>query len=431
MAEPSIEKLVPEQDFATLLRERAEPFLAVCAAQADAAWTKRRFFDLFVATDELESFLDDYGARTNRTFSIFTELVASLRGFALGGMSLSHLVRRLSSYGVLEEMGDRRVRALDDLGLALQFVEDKVGKLMAVLLEEGRAIGVTELARGDGQARVDRSVRRFRLPHNVDLENIEDEERRIAEVASKFLEAAESLGSAGIRPMEASEERETFFRLRCSEGVARNWETSVHNLQSSYDTFVKNTVLETSDPRLPKLRGHIAAALHTLEAVTVLIHFVERHERGLRSDLADSVLQRVVPRSEVRGVTLNRLLVWADGFMSAGTELAKSLLPSYTNACEETITLSEGVVLHARPASLVVAVVQHHGTPVELEVAGQACNAGSILELMVAVGSHPEERTYTFRGDERPLRDLRALFEADLGEKGLEELPDALGYLRP
>ena len=79
---------------------------------------------------------------------------------------------------------------------------------------------------------------------------------------------------------------------------------------------------------------------------------------------------------------------------------------------------------------MIVAIVQHHGTPIELEVAGSRCNAGSILELMVAIGSNPEQRTFMAYGDERTLRDLEALFAADLGEGGLEDLPAALDYLR-
>ena len=429
MAEPSIEKLVPEKDFAVLLAERGAEFLEGCAASGDVPWTKRRFFDLFVASDELESFLDDYGARTNRTYSVFTELVASLRGFGLAGMSLSHLVRRLPGYGVLERLGDRRVRALDDLGMACKFVEHKIARLMGALLEEGRAIGVTELHRGEGQPPVDRSVRRFRLPHDVDLDRTLDEEQRIAEVATKYLEAAGELGKIGIRPIADSKQREAFLRSNCSEEVARVWEATVHNLQSSYDTYVKTTVLETADDRLPALRGHIAAALHTLEVVTALTHFVERHERGLRSDLAESVLQRVVPRDEVRAVTLDRLLVWASDFMAAGVDLAEGLLPSYTNESEVTLTLKDGMVFHARPASFVVSIVQHHGTPVELEVNGETANAGSILDLMVVVGSHPEARSYVVRGDERPLRDLQALFDSGLGEDGVESLPESLRYL--
>ncbi len=431
MKEPSIEKVVPEEDFRALLAERATALLETCAAPGGSAWTKRRFFDLSVEADELEAFLDDYGARTNRRFSAFTEIVASIRGFTLAGLSLTHLVRRLATYGVLESLGDRRAQALDDLGMALQFVEAKLAGLMRALLDEGRRITVTTLSQGEGHAPHDRSIRRFRLPHNVDLARIEDEEQRIAEVATKYLDAVEALRNVDIRALEDPEAREDFMRRKCSEVNARVWESTVHNLQSSYDTYVKNTILETGDPRLPTLRGHISAALHTLEAVTHLTHFVERHERGLRSDMADEVIQQIVPRREVRDVTLNRLLVWAWAFIEGGHELASSLLPSYTNASVATLQLRDGIHLHARPASLVVAVVQYHGTPVELEVAGATCNAGSILELMVAIGSNPEAREYIVRGDERPLRDLVALFAADLGESGLEELPDSLGYLRP
>ena len=430
MQEPPIEKVVPEEDFRRLLSERATALLETCAAPGGSAWTKRRFFDLSLETDEVEALLDDYGARTNRRFSAFTEIVASIRGFALAGMSLRHLVQRLAGYGVLESVGERRVEAHDDLGMALQFVETKLSGLMRALLDEGRRIDVTELAQGEGQPPVDRTVRRFRLPHNIDLDRIEDEEQRIAEVATKFLDAAETLRAVRIGRLEDEDEREGFMAEHCKEVNARVWEATVHNLQSSYDTYVKNTVLETGDPRLQTLRGHISAALHVLEAVTQMTHFVERHSGGLRSEAAEAVLQKVVPRQEVRDVTLNRLLVWAWEFMDSGTQLASSLLPSYTNVSQATLYLREGVHLHARPASLVVAVVQHHGTPVELEIGGNACNAGSILELMVAIGSNPDAREYIVRGDERPLRDLVALFAADLGESGLEGLPDSLAYLR-
>ncbi len=430
MQEPPIEKVVPEEDFRRLLIERATPLLETCAARGGSAWTKRRLFDLSLETDEVEALLDDYGARTNRRFSAFTEIVASIRGFALAGMSLRHLVQRLAGYGVLDAMGDRRASAHDDLGMALQFVEAKLSGLMRALLDEGRLINVTELAQGEGQPPEDRTERRFRLPHNIDLDRIEDEEQRIAEVATKFLDTAEALRAVRISRLEDEFERESFMAEHCTEVDARNWEASVHNLQSSYDTYVKDTVLETGDPRLRTLRGHISAALHVLQAVTHLTHFVERHSGGLRSEAAEAVLQSVVPRREVRDVALNRLLIWAWTFMDTGTDLASSLLPSYTNVSQVTLCLREGVHLHARPASLVVAVVQHHGTPVELEVAGNVCNAGSILELMVAIGSNPDAREYLVRGDERPLRDLVALFAADLGESGLDGLPDSLGYLR-
>ncbi|MDG1049765.1 MAG: HPr family phosphocarrier protein [Planctomycetota bacterium] len=430
MGSSSNKPFVSEQDFGVLLRGRAEGFLTICAVPSATRWSKRRFFEVSASADELESFLDDHGARTNRTFSAFTELVASIRGFALAGMQLAHLDRRLDSYGVAERLAGEGADVLEHMREALSFVQDRTALLMGALLEEGRELCVTELRIGEGQRPEDALEAPPRLANNVDLDRIDDDDHRIAKVATSYLSACEMLENVGIEPMEEPERREEFLRSKCSEEAARVWEATVHNLQSSYDTYVKNTVLETGDPRLPDLRGHASAALHSLGAVTHLTHFVERHERGLRSDMADSVLQRLVPRSQVRDVTLNRLLVSAQAFIRSGAEIASSLLPSYTSVSSLELCLREGIFLHARPASLIVAIVQHHGTPVELEVAGSRCNAGSILELMVAIGSNPEQRNFVAHGDERTLKDLGELFAADLGEGGLDELPNTLNYLR-
>jgi len=100
------------------------------------------------------------------------------------------------------------------------------------------------------------------------------------------------------------------------------------------------------------------------------------------------------------------------------------------NLQELQIELSENLKLHARPAALIVNIVSRHGTPVEMEVDGHRCNAGSILELLVAVGSHPEARHYIFRGDIHPLRDIGLLFESSLGEDGIDNLPPMLHYLK-
>ena len=65
-----------------------------------------------------------------------------------------------------------------------------------------------------------------------------------------------------------------------------------------------------------------------------------------------------------------------------------------------------------------------------VEINGKRCNAGSILELLVTVGSQPHQRRLIFRGDERPVRDIGRLFENELGENGMDALPVELSYLR-
>ena len=231
------------------------------------------------------------------------------------------------------------------------------------------------------------------------------------------------------RIADPADRRERLARI-CTEERARVYEATVHNLQSTYDTYIKNTVVEGHDERLPRLRGHLSVALHLLEAVTFLTHFVERHEGGVRAEAADRRIGELVDRAAVQDLILNHMLYWADLYLQRGRRLAEELLPSYTNLQELVVELPDTLKLHARPAALIVDIVGHYGTPVELEVQGRKCNAGSILEVLVTVGASPDARHFVFRGDENPLRDIALLFEAGLGEHGIERLPGELAYLR-
>ena len=433
MPESQLEKLVPEQDYVELLGTQARPFFRLVGSlqAAGGAWTKRHFFQTHTEADELESFLDDYGARYNRTYHLFTELVASIRGFAIAGLHLTHLAKRLEGYGVLEALGaDMRGEAEESLAAARGFVHQTLEVLLGALLDEAKSLGLPLPEDALPQDTFAKQATRFRLPRNLDQEELQDEEQRIAEVSTKYLQACTMLEEANVRPIADSAEREAYLREHCSEEHARVYEATVHNLQSAYDTYIKNTVLEGGDDRLPRLRGHISSCLHLLEVVTQLTHFVERHENGERTEAAEVSITRLVDPAAVREVTLNRMLVWADKLLQNGKELASDLLPSYTNVQTLQVEVDGSLTVHARPASLIVAIVNHYGTPVELVVANQSCNAGSILELMIAIGSHPEERRYTIHGDERPLRDIRLLFENQLGENGIENLPRELDYLK-
>jgi hypothetical protein len=130
------------------------------------------------------------------------------------------------------------------------------------------------------------------------------------------------------------------------------------------------------------------------------------------------------------GAAVNHLLYWAARVMATGRSVAEELLPSYTNVQAYEVQLADDLMVHARPAALIVGIVNRHATPVEVEIGTHKCNAGSILELMIAVGSNPDARHYVFRGDVNPLRDIALLFESRLGEDGIDTLPPELGYLR-
>jgi phosphotransferase system HPr-like phosphotransfer protein len=432
MSEVSLEEVVSEEAFAGLLQGQTEMFFRLAHTlvnRKESDWNRRDFFQLTSEADTLEAFLDDYGARHNRTFHLFREIVASVRGFALAGVSITHLTRRLDSYGTGISNEDA-VRAKASIEATRSFVQSVLVTLMTSVREEASACGLRPTSEGFSEELYGSTAPRLSLPRNVGQEDLEDEEQKVAEVVAKYLQACEMFQGLGIREIEDEKERETFLSRNCSEERARVYEATVHNLQSVYDTYVKNTLLESKDERLPRLRGHASVALHLLEAVTHLTHFVERHGGGMRHDEADVKIEALVSKSKARDITLNHLLVWASRFMQEGRSLADDLLPSYTNVQLLEAELPEELLLHARPAALIVGIVNHYGTPVEMEVEGHTSNAGSILELMVAVGSNPKAKHFKFRGDENPLRDIAILFAHDLGENGINELPAELGYLK-
>lgn len=432
MGDGALEEVIPESAFAALLQRQGDMLFRLAETlrtRADADWTRRHFFQLVSEADAVEAFLDDFGARHNRSFAFLRELVASVRGFALAGFSVAHLAMRLDGYPNVLSTGEA-TSSSDSVRRSLAFLVRTVRNLLAAVQSESRKLGVVLPVESFPEDRWKDDGPRRKLARNMGQGELASDEQKTAEIASKFVEASDLFDALGVRRIAAEHERESWLQRHCSEERARSLEATVHNLQSAYDTWVKGTSIEAGDPRLPKLRGHASAALHLLEAVTQLTHFVERHERTMRDDAIAQRMVSLVSKPEVRDVTLNHLLVHAGVYLRRGRSVAEDLLPSYTNVQEIEVGLRDDVVLHARPAALIVGIVQRYGTPVEFEVEGQTCNAGSILEMMVTVGSAPEARRFKFRGDEHPLRDIALLFQHALGEDGLDRLPAELAYLR-
>lgn len=432
--ERPLEEVIVEPAFAELLQAHAKPFCELRNALGGRTvqhWTKRDFHQLANEANALESFLDDHGAKFNRTYSLVRELVACTRWLALAGFSLAHLEGRFESYGLNSSLTgsevDEAQRSFTD---ARQFLTGSIERLMERLRVAFDRLSITWAPGrlpdgGYGATEVKR-----RLPRNIGQEELTDDSQRIAEIASKYLAACSMLENLGVQRIADAETRRRKLAAMCKEEQARVYEATVHNLQSTYDTYIKNTVVEGRDDRLPRLRGHLSASLHLLESATVLTHFVERHELEVRGEATEHAIGRLIDRDRVQDLILNHLLYWANAFMLRGRVTAEELLPNYIEMQELHVELPDNLKLHARPAALIVNIVSHFGTPVEMEVAGHRCNAGSILELLVAVGSNPEARQYTFRGDVHPLRDISLLFEGSLGEDGLDNLPAQLQYLK-
>lgn len=417
--------ILREEDFVPLLEEAARGFGSMVAALAEdptplshAGPVSR----LGEAADGLETFLDDHGARENRTFVTFGELVASTRGLCrVRGVGL-YLLSRLPRYQLLGDYSE----LIEDLQAADVVLDDALAALCGGLMDSADALGFewtpTQVPMGPNPET------RRQLPRNLDADASSGERQHIAELGSRFqamLKASRQLDLGHRRPAAGLS---TFVAEHATEERCRWYESAVHNIQSMYDTYVLLTAIEEEHEWLRNLRGHVSVARHLLEMATGLVHFYERHENDIRHPGAKSEISRLVSKGSVLDVAVNVCLRQAYMAVEGCAPVAQKIIEIFAGQQSVSLKMPDGISLHARPLALIVQIARHHRTPLELSLEGEACSALSLMGLIMLAGKHPNPGVIEARGDARALADLLLLFDNNLGEK--DDLPDELGYLR-
>ena len=431
----SREKVITEGEFLPILEKAAMHLLElreIVRTGAGKEWSRRFVSVLIREVHGLRTVLNDYDAQENSTYSYFTELVAGIRSFAKVVYILKHLRERfLRSH--LAENGEESRRFFQDTANALSFCGDTLRGLFDAFTVECEELGL-ELPTALSAEEVERardSQFREHLPHNIDEEEMAGEDAKIAQVASSFLRAADFYESmAPPMELETYLELKRFVQERLDEEKARLIETSIHAIQSKYDTYIQFTGSESKNPELRKIRYVISLALHLFEATTHLIHFYERHENDIRSEAVKQRVSGVANKRAVLDCAVNYAFRSAGWLMSEGKASALLLIPEYTSIQEVVFPIPHDVRLHIRPAALIASIVTHHGTPVTMKMGDGECDAASVTDVIFLAGTNLDAREVTFHGDEAPIADLSVLFEVGLRDEGREELEERLAYLR-
>lgn len=430
----SLDSIIHENEFLALLEKNMQSVFEIfnfMKTRDDSVLPRKFFAKLEEETNELESFLDDYDARNNKTYSYFAEIIASIRGFATACYILKHVLVRYPKYN-LQDGDKERIKILAQALETLSFCVVSVKDLFAEVAKETQnnlGLPVPQDVKSE-EAFLDKLTRRKTLPHNVDEGNVTEERQRIAEVATKYLQAVRLFPKKPRKMLEEYEELKAYVEENLDEERARQLETVIHVIQSKYDTYIKGTNFESKYVQLTSLRGHVSMVLHLLEIVTQLVHFYERHENDIRFEKTKKQIAQIVDKQLLLSKVVNFGYKNASYYMMKGKPIAEEIIAEFTSFKEVEFDIPENVVMHARPASLIVHIVNHHGTPVEMEFGEQKADASSIMQVMMVLGYNSGCKKIFFRGDERPLNDLIMLFENDLGEKGLENLPPKLDYLK-
>ncbi|MDY6861937.1 MAG: HPr family phosphocarrier protein [Thermodesulfobacteriota bacterium] len=427
MTDKSLKEIISEDEFLKIAEEPVRDILRLCnyLKQKGVQGINKKIYGYIVTESKiLEDFLDDYGTIYNKTWYYFRELIASIYTFGYSGYILEHTQRRY------ELDGDEWFAHFKYETIKYKaFFNDVLVALFKSIETEAKKNG---LAFPDHKLNLRDFIEvpsNIVLPHNRNGEVVFDEKKEIIKISTMLSNIFKQFGDLGCYKRYRLEEIKELIPTKISEEKIRKFELKTHNLQSVYDTYIRDSKSEIKDKNLDKLRNYISISFHLFEIAGSIIHFFERHEKII-SDFKD-----VIKESTLLYTAVNWALYYAHISLARGDELAKTILSKYKEMDTITIGIPKNLGFHLRPATLVAKIVNFYGSEVYMMVGDDKFNASSVLEITWAGGKISREniREVTFIGDKRVLKDLKILAEVNYGEDIMGksiELPKELSYLK-
>lgn len=425
----SLHKIIGEDEFLGPLKTNVIPFLRLAAgiSAGRGNLSGRFYFTLMNEAEKLETFLDDYGARENRTWNHLAELVASIRNFAIAAFHLSHVLSRYTDYnpseseGSAEEFITHGLEALDSINLIEK-------NLIGRTLEELKIRGCLECAPEVKQISIKEIPKKLKLPRNIMMGRYKTSEQRILRIVESYRKIAVKIHRDRYGKKLQPEELAKMIPARISETTVKILESTLHNIQSEYDTHIRKTSRESGD--LTAFRAYISIPMHLLEMARWLIHFYERHEDKIHSDERKVEISAIVDKGIVLKIISNFSFFYAHRYIMAGKQVAEKIMSRLVRKGRIKAPVPKPAGFHARPSYYVTLVVEEHGTDVFMYVGKRKFDARSVLDLLEAGGMTADLKMdeVEFEGDERTLADLQLLAECNYCENG--DIPKKLNYIR-
>ena len=433
------QKTVCDISFTEKVRIFSHDYLRCCIyisnfKSSQYLFTKMLFSKLIGASQVLEDFLDFHGAKNNKNLYLYRELSAAIRHLSLGGYSQTHILNRLDFYGLPDS------ETFEKQGTAtLFFLRKSLTKLAPVIIKEAQRLNIPLPADNYEMDDFPGIITGETLDYDIDDIDKVQQKKHIVQIASEFLNISGSFDDLKFyEPYEAKEILK-IVPVKVNEVNMRRFEMLVHNLQSSFDTYVIHGGYRFGNKKLKDLRGFFSVVFHLLQMIGRLLHFYERHlhKAGYKNTYkkVQDRLSKLIDPDELLDRTVNYGLYYICYFLAKGKELARDILNE--NVERSTIKVSVPVSLgfHSRPSLLVAKTVQHYGGPVELLVGEDRFDASSVLDMQWAGGKIQKENLteVVFEGDIRALNDIKILASVNYGEdtmgKGVP-LPRELSYLK-
>jgi phosphotransferase system HPr-like phosphotransfer protein len=402
--------------------------------QDEPLFTQKFYSTLASASTLLEDFLDYHGAKNNKNWYLFRELTAAIRHIALASNFQKHISNRLRYYDLPDSSDFQR-----EGEAALQFLKNCLLKMAPIVIGEAGRLNI-RLPDDRFQAADFPSIQTTDLlEYDIDDEDKGQQKQNIVKIASEFLNIVKSFDQIKFYERYSFQEILAIVPDKVNEVEIRRYEMLVHNLQSSFDTYVIHGGFRFGNRKLKQLRGFFSVVFHLLQMVGRLLHFYERHlyEAGYKNTykkVHDQLCALINPE-QLLDYTINYGLYYVCHFLALGRDHSRMILNENIERSSIRVGVPQKLGFHARPSLLVAKIVQYYGGQVELVVGEDRFDASSVLDIQWAGGKIQKEnlREVAFEGDSRTLKDIEILAGVNYGEdlmgKGVP-LPKELKYLR-
>jgi hypothetical protein len=406
--------MVDSKLFDNLLQERSLLLFSVAQkivseGLGQLELTRPLLGNLQAESTQLEELLDSYGARSNSRWYVFRMQIAVLKNYSSAGYELLHLKHTCQGYSLEAS----REEFLAGTETALAYVAAFLFCALQNLLEEGEGFGWPEPEENLG---LDFSelLPPGRLPRDRKTKADNSAEELVIQLATEFLNNTEDAKFLHVAARSKGPEWRNLNFDRIGEASMRALEMRIHNLQSTYDTYVSDSDTEACDLNLPKLRGHISIVLHILRVATIFAHFYERH-----FSLNAEALRCQTRNPDLLGdlfldIFTHYLCRYAYDFLSSARSLCQEMLKKYAVISQAHLPIPPFFGFHARPSALVSSIVQHYGSEVRLLCGGSSYDAGRTFDLFRVNGwIDQQKRKYVYEQlDQLSLHELVAKVRA-------------------
>lgn len=397
---------------------------------------KKIYSKLITASHLLEDFLDFHGAKNNRNWIFYRELSAAVRYLSLAGYSQKHIFNRIAFYD-FERKDDAFI---DESRDTLMMIQGSLELAAPVILAEAQRLEIEIPLKGYAPEFFPDIATTQQLEHDIDdFDNRQDQRKNLIIIASEFLDLVKAFEPLSFYERYTSEQIRELVPSSVNEVGIRRFEMLLHNLQSSFDSYVIHGGFFHGNRKLKQLRSHFSITFHILQVMGRLLHFYERHlldvgYKDFYRNVSESLTDLIDP-DVLLDRCVNYSLFYAWQFLSSGQRLASEILNENINRSSITVGIPKERGFHTRPCLLIAKIVQHYGGDVEMVLGSDRFDASSVLDLQWAGGKIKKEELeqVVFEGDTRALEDLTVLASVNYAEDSMGKgvpLPRQLTYLR-